>query len=38
MNQRLIDQFFDMVKIPSESGNEKEMIEYLEKEFQKMLS
>jgi len=33
MNQRLIDQFIEMVKIPSESGNEKEMIEYLEKEF-----
>lgn len=36
MNQRLIDQFLEMVKIPSESGNEKEMIEYLEKEFQKL--
>jgi tripeptide aminopeptidase len=36
MNQRLIDQFIEMVKIPSESGNEKEMIEYLEKEFQKL--
>jgi len=33
MNQRLVDQFIEMVKIPSESGNEKEMIEYLEKEF-----
>jgi len=36
MNQRLIDHFLEMVKIPSESGNEKEMIEYLEKEFQKL--
>jgi tripeptide aminopeptidase len=36
MNQRLIDQFLEMVKIPSESGNEKEMIEYLEKEFKKI--
>ena len=36
MNQRLIDQFLDMIKIPSESGHEKEMIEYLEKEFQKL--
>ncbi len=36
MNQRLIDQFLEMIKIPSESGNEKEMIAYLEKEFQKL--
>lgn len=36
MNQRLVDQFIEMVKIPSESGNEKEMIEYLENEFQKL--
>jgi len=36
MNQRLVDQFIEMVKIPSESGNEKKMIEYLEKEFQKL--
>ena len=36
MSQRLIDQFIEMVKIPSESGNEKEMIEYLDKEFQKL--
>jgi len=36
MNQRLVDQFIEMVKIPSESGNEKEMIEYLKKEFQKL--
>jgi tripeptide aminopeptidase len=36
MNQRLIDQFIEMVKIPSESGNEKEMIKYLDKEFQKL--
>ena len=36
MNQRLIDQFIEMIKIPSESGNEKAMIEYLEKEFQKL--
>lgn len=36
MNKRLIDQFLEMIKIPSESGNEKDMIEYLEKEFQKL--
>jgi len=36
MNQRLVDQFIEMVKIPSESGDEKEMIEYLEKKFQKL--
>jgi tripeptide aminopeptidase len=36
MNQRLVDQFIEMVKIPSESGNEKEIIAYLDKEFQKL--
>ena len=36
MNQRLVDQFIEMVKISSESGNEKGMILYLEKEFQKL--
>ena len=36
MNKRLIDQFLEMVRIPSESGNEKEMIEYLAREFQKL--
>lgn len=36
MSKKLIDQFLEMVKIPSESGNEKEMIEYLEKEFQEL--
>lgn len=34
MSTRMIDQFIEMVKIDSESGNEKNMIEYLEKEFQ----
>ena len=36
MNQRLVDQFLEMVRIPSESGNEKEMIEYLARKFQKL--
>jgi tripeptide aminopeptidase len=32
----MIEQFMEMVKIDSESGNEKEMIEYLHKEFESM--
>jgi len=36
MSQRMIDQFLEMVKIPSESGNEKEMIEFLKIEFEKL--
>ena len=36
MNHRMIDQFIEMVKIPSESGNEKKMIEYLQREFQNL--
>lgn len=34
MNAKMIEQFLEMVKIDSESGNEKDMINYLEKEFQ----
>lgn len=34
MSAKMIEQFLEMVKIDSESGNEKEMINYLEKEFQ----
>jgi tripeptide aminopeptidase len=30
----MITQFMDMVRIPSESGNEAEMIAYLKKEFE----
>ena len=33
MSTRMIEQFLEMIKIDSESGNEKQMIEYLEKEF-----
>ncbi len=36
MSDRMINQFVEMVKIPSESGNEKKMIKYLENEFQKL--
>lgn len=31
----MIEQFMEMVRIPSESGNEAEFIDYLEKEFTK---
>lgn len=34
MNERMIAQFMDMVRIPSESGDEAEMIAYLKKEFE----
>jgi len=34
MSQRMIEQFMEMVRIPSESGNEGEMIAYLEREFE----
>lgn len=33
MSTRMIEQFLEMIQIDSESGNEKQMIEYLEKEF-----
>jgi tripeptide aminopeptidase len=36
MTSRMIDQFIEMVKIDSESGNEAAMISYLEKEFKKL--
>ncbi len=34
MSDRMIAQFMEMVRIPSESGNEAEMIAYLKKEFE----
>ena len=34
MSDRMIEQFMEMVRIPSESGNEAEMISYLKKEFE----
>jgi len=34
MASRMIDQFLEMVKIDSESGDEQKFISYLEKEFQ----
>ena len=36
MNERMIKQFMDMVKIDSESGNEARFIDYLLKEFKKL--
>jgi len=36
MSQRMIDQFIEMVKIDSESGNEARMIDYLCLEFEKL--
>ncbi|MCB2206438.1 M20/M25/M40 family metallo-hydrolase [bacterium] len=36
MSERMIQQFMDMVRIPSESGNEAEMITYLKKEFESL--
>jgi len=36
MSERMISQFMDMVKIPSESGNEAEFINYLNSEFQRL--
>ena len=36
MNERMIKQFMDMVKIDSESGNEARFINYLLKEFKKL--
>jgi tripeptide aminopeptidase len=36
MSERMINQFMEMVKISSESGNEAEMIDYLEREFNKI--
>lgn len=33
MSERMIQQFMEMVRIPSESGNEAEMIKYLVKAF-----
>ncbi|MCX6557572.1 MAG: M20/M25/M40 family metallo-hydrolase [Candidatus Aminicenantes bacterium] len=36
MTQRMITQFMDMVRIPSESGNEARFIDYLLKEFKKL--
>jgi tripeptide aminopeptidase len=34
MSERMLQQFMDMVRIPSESGNEAEMIAYLKREFE----
>ncbi len=34
MTDRMIQQFMEMVRIPSESGNEADMIAYLKKEFE----
>lgn len=36
MSERMIQQFMEMVRIPSESGNEAEMIQYLKEEFEKL--
>lgn len=36
MSKRMIEQFMEMVRIDSESGNEAEMIDYLLGEFRKM--
>ncbi|MEJ2634236.1 MAG: M20/M25/M40 family metallo-hydrolase [Calditrichia bacterium] len=36
MSERMIQQFMEMVGIPSESGNEAAMIDYLKKEFEKV--
>lgn len=36
MTQRMIKQFMDMVRIPSESGNEAQFIDYLLAEFKKL--
>lgn len=36
MSDRMIAQFMEMVRIPSESGNEAEMIAYLKKEFESL--
>lgn len=33
MSERMVEQFMEMVRIPSESGNEAEMIAYLQREF-----
>ncbi len=38
MSERMVNQFLEMVRIPSESGNEAEMIAYLEREFSAGLS
>lgn len=36
MTNRMIDQFMEMVRIDSESGNEEEFINYLKPEFEKL--
>ena len=36
MPERMIEQFMEMIKIDSESGNEKRMIDYLQNEFIKI--
>lgn len=36
MPERMIEQFMEMIKIDSESGNEEKMINYLQKEFNKI--
>lgn len=36
MSERMIQQFIEMVQIPSESGNEARMIEYLKGEFEEL--
>jgi tripeptide aminopeptidase len=36
MSERMVNQFLEMVKIDSESGNEAEFIDYLLKEFERL--
>lgn len=36
MSERMINQFLEMVQINSESGNEAEFIDYLQREFEKL--
>jgi len=36
MNERMINQFMEMIRIDSESGNEAEFIKYLKPEFEKL--
>lgn len=36
MSERMINQFMEMVKIDSESGNEEKFIDYLKNEFEKI--
>ncbi len=36
MNERMINQFMEMVQIESESGNEANFMNYLKDEFEKL--